>query len=147
MALQLVCLVAQQKVTWTVVADAVQGPASKRIFWLAFCKHVGRRLQGDLTLKFLFDRGCIGCGRQIPSVQKILAIYDFSIDCKHCGLRMEISTTVLIINMLLAQFFAVLVTHFYSAERNFGYFLIMEIWAFFIFLPIITLICFGVERH
>ena len=77
----------------------------------------------------------------------MIALYDMSVGCKRCGLQMEISNVVFVINMAFAHIFAAIVMHLTGMEKSFLYFFIAELWALFIFLPLITLLCFGVERH
>lgn len=60
---------------------------------------------------------------------------------------MEISLVVLSANMLLCQYFGYLVVSSMLVERNYYFYLVTEIWAFFVFLPIISIFSFGVVRH
>lgn len=94
-----------------------------------------------------YTRRCVSCGGKFSASQKMVALYDISVGCKHCGLQMELSLVVLIVNMSFAHIFAAIVMHFTGMEKSFFYFFIAELWALFIFLPLITLICFGVKRH
>lgn len=92
-------------------------------------------------------RSCHRCDTKLSVVQRVLAIYDWSIQCKKCGHLMEISFIVLFANMLISQFFALLVVSSMLPERNLNFFILTEIWALFIFLPVISIFSFGVVRH
>gem|GEM_PF-6072881 len=60
---------------------------------------------------------------------------------------METSFIVLFANMLISQFLALLVVSSMLPERNLNFFILTEIWALFIFLPVISIFSFGVVRH
>lgn len=92
-------------------------------------------------------RSCHRCDKKIPVLQRILAVYDWSIECKKCGHLMETSVVVLFSNMLISQYLAFLVVRSMLIERDFIFFLILETWAFVIFLPIVSTFSYGVVRH
>lgn len=92
-------------------------------------------------------RACHRCNERISVVQRLLAIYDWSIQCRKCGHLMETSITVLFANTLIAQFLAFLVVRSFLTERGLNFYLIVEVWAIFIFLPLISVFSFGLKRH
>ena len=92
-------------------------------------------------------RKCHRCRSEIKAIQRIIAVYDWTIQCKKCGHLMEISLIVLFANMLICQYLGYLVVRTMLVERDYLFFLITEIWALFIFLPIISIFSFGVIRH
>lgn len=92
-------------------------------------------------------RSCHRCNTKLPVIQRILAIYDWSIQCKKCGHMMETSLLVLFANMLISQYFGYLVVRAMLIERNYNFFFITEVWALFIFLPLISIVSFGVIKH
>lgn len=92
------------------------------------------------------SRCCPSCGSRVPRLQRVLAVYNMTIRCVTCGRSLEISGPILIANAVLAGLCSVLVMQFMAIEKDVFYFLITAIWTFFIFLPIISLLCFSVKK-
>lgn len=92
------------------------------------------------------SRCCPSCGSRVPRLLRVLAVYNMTINCVSCGRSLEISGPILIVNTILAGLCSVVVMQFMSIERNIFYFLISAIWTLFIFLPIISLVCFSVKK-
>jgi hypothetical protein len=101
----------------------------------------GKKMMRDIK------RSCHRCNTKIPVVQRVLAIYDWSIQCNKCGHLMETSFTVLFVNILISQFLALLVVRTMFIARDLNFFILTEIWALLVFLPVISIFSFGVVRH
>lgn len=100
-----------------------------------------------IAMRNLLFRDCPCCKSNITVVQRVVALYDFSIHCKQCGCTMELSTTVIFVNMLISQFLAIVVMRvFFNGEKTLMYFFSLELWALLIFLPIITTMSFASKR-
>ncbi len=91
-------------------------------------------------------RACHKCKYPISPLNRLVMVYDFGICCERCGCRMQISTLSLILNMFLSQLAAYLVMAELMAQRGTVFFILLEIWAFFVFLPLFSLVVFSVKR-
>lgn len=128
-------VVAVKLVTWAV---ATVGGAA---VWLGNSTSRDKKMMRDIK------RSCHRCNTKIPVVQRVLAIYDWSIQCNKCGHLMETSFTVLFVNILISQFFALLVVRTMFVARDLNFFILTEFWALLVFLPVISIFSFGVVRH
>jgi hypothetical protein len=91
-------------------------------------------------------RKCLRCHHPISLPNRIAAVYDFGINCNECGCRMEISGLVLFFNMFLCQLAGYLMMASLRVERGPAFYILLEIWALFVFLPLISIVVVGVKR-
>lgn len=104
-------------------------------------------MSGPSRVKQHFRRSCFRCGGKISPLKRVIAIYDFSTECAHCGSCMELSPLVLFTNMLFAQLFGFLWVQLFLEHRTYSFFLVVEVWALFVFLPLITLLSYGMREQ
>jgi len=92
------------------------------------------------------NRKCASCDHPLSPIERLAVVYDFGIHCRRCGCWLEVSNAVLFGNMFFSQLAATLVMNQMMTQRGPVFYIVLEIWALFIFLPLLSLVIYSVKR-